>query len=99
MTPITDKIKQLPDGKKLCYAVMTGITVEGYNGTGITADDLKSLVSELETAKRALEQMRQIAVDAVGLIATTANGEPPSAIKAGMVSIARHLNERLAEVE
>ena len=94
---ITDKIKQLPDVYDDLEAVIhIGLTSANL---GLKVSDIKSLVSELETKTRALEEMRQIAVDAVGLIATTANGEPPSAIKSGMVSIARHLNERLAEIE
>lgn len=45
---IIDKIKALPDGKTLLYAVMTGMQVEGYNSAHFTTDDLKALVAELE---------------------------------------------------
>ena len=45
---IIDKIKALPDGKTLLYAVMTGMQVEGYNSAHFTTDDLKALVAEVE---------------------------------------------------
>ena len=50
-----EKIKQLPDGEPLYIA--TGIDHGGLevDEIGIATDDLKALVSELETAKRALE--------------------------------------------
>lgn len=48
MMDIIDKIKALPDGKTLLYAVMTGMQVEGYNSAHFTTDDLKALVAEVE---------------------------------------------------
>lgn len=58
MTPVTDKIKQLPEGVN----VWTNICdpKDGKWKTNVQAfdsTDLKRLVSELETAKRALESI------------------------------------------
>ena len=44
---IIDKIKALPDGKKLVYAVSTNEVVHGYN-YACTTDDLKALVAQLK---------------------------------------------------
>lgn len=70
MTPITDKIKQLPDGYRLFLSNTNGAFTRDSE---IDTDDLKSLVADLEAKTRALEQirdwtgndhvMRQIAAD------------------------------------
>lgn len=51
---IIDKIKALPDGKTLLYAVMTGMQVEGYNSAHFTTDDLKALVAENQALRQKL---------------------------------------------
>lgn len=49
MMDIIDKIKALPDGKTLLYAVMTGMQVEGYNSAHFTTDDeIARLTAERE---------------------------------------------------
>lgn len=66
MMDIIDKIKALPDGKTLLYAVMTGMQVEGYNSAHFTTDDLKALVAEVERIAKELgvsEQRFRIAVE------------------------------------
>jgi hypothetical protein len=61
MTPITDKIKQLPDGVN----VWTNICdpVDGKWKTNVQAfdsTDLKAIVSDLEVKKRALEKYDEL---------------------------------------
>lgn len=54
MTPITDKIKQLPDGLWLELRDPNGDGTEAFDLV-CTSEEYNALVSELETAKRALE--------------------------------------------
>lgn len=48
MTPITDKIKQLPDGRRL----MIELPMQTYEDANLTTDDLKALVVVVEDAVR-----------------------------------------------
>jgi hypothetical protein len=65
---------------------------------------IDTLTLHLSETQKKLDSARQVAVDAVGLIALTLDSlnkreEAPRSVRAGFASIARHLNERIAELD
>ncbi len=75
----------------------------GHRNHKSNFDEARIFLSGVDEGRRDFAEQRDvyrgIALDAVGLLMLEANGKPESALKSGLVSILRHLNERIAEAD